>query len=228
VGGGALLERLGVAAGAAGEQAERHRRGGETPVYIVVDGEVAGLAAVADTIRPETPAVLRRLRELGMRVRLLTGDNEEVARAVAAAAGIELLSANVLPGEKAEHVRRLQATSGPVAMVGDGINDAPALTIADVGIAMGSGADVAMESADMTLLRNDLSGVTDAVILSRRIMRAVRQNLFWAFLYNVVGIPLAAFGILSPVLAATAMAVSSITVVGNSLRLRRAPGETAR
>jgi Cu+-exporting ATPase len=222
VGGAALLKQLGVAAGRAGEQAERHRRNGETPVFVVVDGEVAGIAAVADTMRPEAHATIRRLAELGIRVRLLTGDGEEVARAVAAAAGIELLSANVLPGQKADVVRRLQATSGPVAMVGDGINDAPALAIADVGIAMGSGADVAMESADMTLLRNDLSGVTGAVILSRRIMRTIRQNLFWAFLYNIVGIPLAAFGILSPVLAATAMAISSITVVGNSLRLRRA------
>jgi Cu+-exporting ATPase len=220
VGGTALLARLGVTPGPAGEEAERHRRAGETPVYIVVDGAVRGIAAVADALRPETPRTIRRLKDLGMKVRLLTGDRQDVARTVAAAAGIDLFSAGVLPDEKAEYVRVLQMTEGPVAMVGDGINDAPALALADVGIAMGSGADVAMESADITLLRADLSSVAGAVDLSRRIMRVIRQNLFWAFLYNVVGIPLAALGILSPVLAAAAMAISSLSVVGNSLRLR--------
>ncbi|HEY7569322.1 MAG TPA: heavy metal translocating P-type ATPase [Gemmatimonadaceae bacterium] len=201
---------------------------GRSIVYVGVDGELAGLIAVSDPIKATSRAVVDKLRTLGLDIVLLTGDHERAARAVAQAAGIERVIAGVSPAGKAEAVQRLREQGHMVAMVGDGINDAPALAHADVGIAIGSGADIAIDASDVTLMRGDLRGVADAIVLSRRTMRITKQNLFWAFAYNSIGIPVAAgalypvFGILlSPILASAAMALSSVSVVSNSLRLRR-------
>jgi len=209
--------------------AERLADEGKTPMYVSLDGALAGLIAVADPIKPTSRAASERMRQMGLRVVLLTGDNQKTAEAVARQAGIERVVAGVLPEGKVEEVRRLQSEGAVVAMVGDGINDAPALAQADVGIAVGSGTDIAVEASDVTLMRSDLAGVASAIALSRRTMRTMKQNLFWAFIYNVIGIPVAAgalyptFGILlSPILASAAMAFSSVSVVTNSLRLRRA------
>jgi Cu+-exporting ATPase len=211
------------------EAAERLAGEGKTPMYVSLDGALAGLIAVADPIKPTSRAAIERMRRMGLRVVLLTGDNQKTAEAVARQAGIERVVAGVLPEGKVEEVRRLQGEGAVVAMVGDGINDAPALAQADVGIAVGSGTDIAVEASDVTLMRSDLAGVAAAIALSRRTMRTMKQNLFWAFIYNVIGIPVAAgalypaFGILlSPILASAAMAFSSVSVVTNSLRLRRA------
>jgi Cu+-exporting ATPase len=200
---------------------------GETPLAVAVDGSAAGLVAVADTLRPEAPAVVRALRERGVRVLMLTGDNERTARAMAERAGIDEVLAGVMPEDKAGTVERLKGQGLVVAMVGDGINDAPALAGADVGMAMGTGIDVAVEAGDVVLMRGDLGGVLAAVDLSRATLRNIKQNLFWAFGYNVLGIPVAMglltfFGgpTLSPMIAGGAMALSSVSVVGNALRLR--------
>jgi Cu+-exporting ATPase len=202
---------------------------GRTVVLVAVDGAAAGMLAITDPIKESSRSALASLREMGLDLVLLTGDNEQTGTAIAEAVGIQRVVANVLPEGKVAEIRRLQAEGHVVAMAGDGINDAPALAQADIGIAMGTGTDIAMDAGDVTLMRGDLRGVADAIRLSRRTMRTMKQNLFWAFIYNVVGIPVAAgvlypaFGImLSPVIASAAMAMSSVSVVSNSLRLRRA------
>ncbi|MDF1504117.1 heavy metal translocating P-type ATPase [Roseisolibacter sp. H3M3-2] len=229
VGNGALMRAWGVDPAPLAADAERLAGEARTPVYVAVDGALAGLVAVADPIKAGAPEAVARLRAMGLDVVMLTGDDRRTAEAVARAAGIDRVVAEVLPDGKVAEVRRLQEGGRVVAMVGDGVNDAPALAQADVGIAVGGGTDVAVEAADVALMRGELAGVARAIGLSRRTMRTMKQNLFWAFVYNVVGIPVAAgvlypaFGLLlSPILASAAMAFSSVSVVSNSLRLRRA------
>jgi len=223
----ALMEELGVADAGLSERADALRRDGRTVMFLSADGKLAGLLAVADPIRTSTPDAVRALREERVRVVMVTGDGRATAEAVAKRLGIEDVAAEALPDQKREIVRRFQDEGRVVAMAGDGINDAPALAQADVGIAMGSGTDVAIESADVTLVRGDLSGIARARRLSAATMRNIRQNLFFAFVYNVLGVPIAAgvlypfFGLLlSPVIAAAAMSLSSVSVIGNALRLR--------
>jgi Cu+-exporting ATPase len=200
---------------------------GKTNVYVAIDDRAAGIIAIADPIRESSRAAIERLHRMGLTVVMLTGDNQRTADAIAASAGIDRVVAGVLPDGKVAEIQRLQGEGAVVAMVGDGVNDAPALAQADVGIAMGAGSDIAVQASDVTLMRSDLHGVADAIALSRRTMRTMKQNLFWAFIYNVIGIPVAA-GVLypafrmllSPVIASAAMALSSVSVVTNSLRLR--------
>ena len=241
----ALMEDSGVPVNGLAEQASALAAQGKTPMFLATDGQAVGLIAVADTVKPEAFEGLAQLRRMGLEVVMLTGDNVWTAHAIAGQLGVELVEAEVLPQDKAAVIKRLQAEGRVVAMVGDGINDAPALVQADVGLAMGSGTDVAMESADITLVRSDVNGVATALDLSRQTIRTIKQNLFWAFFYNVMLIPVAAGvlypvfqgvggvpgglefffgeqGFLNPALAALAMAFSSVAVVTNSLRLRRA------
>ena len=210
-------------------EAERLAGEGKTPMFVAVDGALAGLIAVADPIRSTSREGIDRLRAMGLEVVMLTGDNQRTADAIARAAGIDRVVAGVMPDGKVTEIKRLQAEGKVVAMVGDGVNDAPALAQADVGMAIGTGTDIAVEAADVVLMRGDLRTAAQAILLSRRTMRTMKQNLFWAFIYNVVGIPVAAgalypaFGLmLSPILASAAMAFSSVSVVSNSLRLRGA------
>ncbi|HHT25628.1 MAG TPA: copper-translocating P-type ATPase [Firmicutes bacterium] len=194
---------------------------GKTVMLAAVDGELAGLIAVADTIKEGSRAAVNELHRLGLHVVMLTGDNRQTAKAIAEQVGIEHVAAEVLPDEKASHITLLKQQYGQVGMVGDGINDAPALATADVGMAIGTGTDIAIEAADITLMAGDLRSVPAAIRLSRTTMNRVKLNLFWAFIYNIIGIPLAAFGYLSPVIAGAAMAFSSVSVVTSSLLLRR-------
>jgi heavy metal translocating P-type ATPase len=223
-----FLAELGVATDALASEAERLRRDGATAIFVAIDGKAAGVIAIADPVKATTPAALEALRRDGLRIVMLTGDNRTTAQAVAGRLAIGEVEAEVLPDHKSDVVARLRREGRVVAMAGDGVNDAPALAAADVGIAMGTGTDVAMESAGVTLIKGDLGGIVRARTLSAAVMRNIRQNLFFAFLYNAAGVPIAAgvlyplFGILlSPVIAAAAMALSSVSVVGNALRLRR-------
>ncbi|HYD55108.1 MAG TPA: HAD-IC family P-type ATPase, partial [Gemmatimonadaceae bacterium] len=211
------------------DHADRLAGEGKTPMYVAVDGALAAVIAVADPIKATSRDAIARMHRMGLEVVMLTGDNQRTAEAVARQAGIDRVVAGVLPEGKVAEIRRLQAEGRVVAMVGDGINDAPALAQADVGMAIGTGTDVAVEAGDVVLMRGDLRTAAQAIALSRRTMRTMKQNLFWAFVYNVVGIPIAAGALypalgllLSPILASAAMAFSSVSVVTNSLRLRAA------
>jgi P-type Cu+ transporter len=229
VGSARLMRERQVDAAAFDDVAAALAADGATPVHVAIDGEAAGVIGVADAPKPTSAAAVAELRALGVRVIMLTGDNERTARAIAARVGVDEVVADVLPADKARVIRELQAGTGrPVAMVGDGVNDAPALAQADVGISIGTGSDVAIEASDVTLVGGDVGGVAGAIRLSRRTLRVIRQNLFWAFIYNVIGIPVAAGALypvagllLSPVIASAAMALSSVSVVANSLRLGR-------
>ena len=221
VGTRALLRERGIDVTGLLDAADRLEREGKTAMLVAIGGKPAGVLAVADTLKPTSADAVARLRHLGLGVVLLTGDNARTAQAIGRALGIDRVLAEVLPHQKVEEVKRLQAEGKRVAMVGDGINDAPALAQADLGIAIGTGTDVAMEASDLTLMSGDLRGVPAAIALSRATMRTIKQNLFWAFIYNLIGIPIAALGLLNPILAGAAMAFSSVSVVTNSLRLRR-------
>jgi len=216
-----LMTDNGVELGALGARAEALRTEGKTAMFLASDGRVVGILAVADTLKRGSREAVHLLRQMGLEVAMITGDNAQTAAAIAREAGIDRVLAEVLPEQKADEVKKLQAEGKVVAMVGDGINDAPALAQADIGIAIGTGTDVAMESSDLTLVTGDLAGVVAAIELSQRTFRTIKQNLFWAFIYNIIGIPLAASGVLRPIYAAAAMSFSSVSVVTNSLRLRR-------
>jgi Cu+-exporting ATPase len=228
LGNAAFFGELSIATAGLNRQADELRRDGATAIYVAIDGTAAGVIAVADPIKPSTPAALEALAADGIRVVMLTGDNRTTAEAVARKLGITDVEAEVLPDQKSAVIEKLRREGRVVAMAGDGVNDAPALAAADVGIAMGTGTDVAIESAGITLLRGDLTGIVRARRLSQAVMRNIRQNLFFAFVYNAAGVPIAAgvlypvLGILlSPIVGAAAMALSSVSVVGNALRLRK-------
>jgi Cu+-exporting ATPase len=227
LGNAAFLKEHGVDASALAERADALRHDGATAIYIGVDGKAGGIFAIADPVKATTQEALNALHGEGIRIVMLTGDNKTTAEAVARQLGIDEVEADVLPDAKSAVVSRLKAEGRVVAMAGDGVNDAPALAAADVGIAMGSGTDVAIESAGVTLLKGDLMGIVKARRLSQATMANIRQNLFFAFIYNAAGIPIAAgvlypsFGLLlSPIIAAAAMSLSSVCVIANALRLR--------
>jgi Cu+-exporting ATPase len=226
-GGKDFLAEKGVKTDALEAKADRYRNDGATVVFVGVDGALAGFFAIADAVKATTPEALRSLKASGLRIVMMTGDNGTTAEAVAKRLGVDEARAEVTPQDKAEVVEALRRKGRVVAMAGDGVNDAPALAAADIGVAMGTGADVAIESAGVTLLKGDLRGVVRARTLSRAVMRNIRQNLFFAFVYNAAGVPIAAGALypllglrLSPEIAAAAMALSSVSVIGNSLRLR--------
>ncbi len=221
------MERVGIDCGALTTRADALRQDGQTVIFVGIDGKPAGLLGVSDPLKVSTADAIRALRAEGLRIVMLTGDHQATARAVARKLAIDEVIADVLPDQKAAAIKRLQSEGRSVAMAGDGINDAPALAQADVGIAMGTGTDIAMESAPVTLVKGDLGAIVRARRLSRQTMANIRQNLFFAFVYNSAGVPIAAgalyplFGLLlSPVIAAAAMSLSSVSVIGNALRLR--------
>ncbi|QED49371.1 heavy metal translocating P-type ATPase [Cytobacillus dafuensis] len=216
-----LLKKFSIEIDHALEKMIALEKQGKTAMLTAINGEYAGIVAVADTIKETSATAISRLKDMGLDVIMITGDNEQTAKAIASQAGIDHVIAEVLPEGKAEEVKKLQQQGKKVAMVGDGINDAPALAIADIGMAIGTGTDVAMEAADITLIRGDLNSIADAIFMSKKTIRNIRQNLFWALAYNALGIPIAAFGFLAPWLAGAAMAFSSVSVVLNALRLQR-------
>ncbi|QKX52360.1 copper-translocating P-type ATPase [Planococcus glaciei] len=216
-----LMQQYGIDTSFVLSEMERLESDGKTAMLAAVNGEYAGLVAVADTIKDTSRAAIARLQKMGIHVIMMTGDNERTAQAIGKEVGVDAVIAEVLPEGKAEQVKKLQLEGKKVAMVGDGINDAPALATADIGMAIGTGTDVAMEAADITLIRGDLNSIAEAILMSRKTMRNIKQNLFWAFAYNTVGIPIAAIGLLAPWVAGAAMAFSSVSVVLNSLRLQR-------
>lgn len=200
---------------------EQLEENGKTAMLASIDGEYAGMVAVSDTVKETSKRAIQRLKNMGIEVIMLTGDNERTAKAIGGEVGVNQVIAEVLPEQKAEEIKKLQGAGKKVAMVGDGINDAPALAVSDIGMAIGTGTDVAIEAADVTLIRGDLNSIADAILMSRKTMRNIKQNLFWAFAYNTIGIPIAAAGFLAPWVAGAAMAFSSVSVVLNALRLQR-------
>ncbi|WP_027415116.1 heavy metal translocating P-type ATPase [Aneurinibacillus terranovensis] len=216
-----MMMKYEVAVDEAIESMEQLEQAGKTAMLIAIDRKYAGIVAVADTIKETSKEAVTRLKQMGIQVIMITGDNERTARAIAKQVGIDYVLAEVLPEGKAEEVKKLQAQGKKVAMVGDGINDAPALATADIGMAIGTGTDVAMEAADVTLMRGDLNSIPDAIYMSRKTMGNIKQNLFWALAYNSLGIPIAAVGLLAPWVAGAAMALSSVSVVLNALRLQK-------
>lgn len=216
-----LMQQYGINISSMLPVMEELEKNGKTAMLAGINGQYAGLVAVADTIKDTSKEAVRRLQEMGINVLMMTGDNERTAQAIGKEVGIDAVIAEVLPEGKADEVKKLQQQGKKVAMVGDGINDAPALATADIGMAIGTGTDVAMEAADITLIRGDLNSIADAILMSRKTMRNIKQNLFWAFAYNVIGIPIAAAGFLAPWVAGAAMAFSSVSVVLNALRLQR-------
>ena len=221
VGSRRLMEEHGLDSTPLEETLRRLEEEAKTAMLVAVDGRLAGAVAVADTLKEDSVAAIQELRRMGLETAMITGDNQRTAEAIARRVGIDHVLAEVLPDGKVAEVQKLQERFGLVAFVGDGINDAPALTQANVGIAIGTGTDIAIEASDVTLVRGELTGVVEAVTLSRATFRKIKQNLFWAFFYNVVMIPLAILGMMHPVLAEVAMATSSVTVVTNANRLRR-------
>ncbi|SDZ42678.1 copper-translocating P-type ATPase [Bacillus sp. 166amftsu] len=216
-----LMEKDNIKAEHVYPSMEQLENEGKTAMLVGIDGEYAGLVAVADTVKETSKEAVSKLKDMGIQVVMITGDNERTAHAIAKQVGIEHVRAGVLPEDKANEVKKFQVGNKHVAMVGDGINDAPALAVADIGMAMGTGTDVAMEAADVTLMRGDLRSIADAIFMSKKTMRNIKQNLFWALFYNALGIPIAAAGFLAPWLAGAAMAFSSVSVVLNALRLQR-------
>ncbi len=216
-----LMSKFNVPVENAYDQMSELERGGKTAMLATIDGQYAGMVAVADTIKETSKTAIDRLKNMGIEVIMITGDNQQTAKAIAAQVGIDTVIAEVLPEGKADEIKKLQAVGKKVVMVGDGINDAPALAVADIGMAIGTGTDVAMEAADITLIRGDLNSIADAIFMSKKTIRNIKQNLFWALAYNTLGIPIAALGFLAPWLAGAAMAFSSVSVVLNALRLQK-------
>jgi Cu+-exporting ATPase len=227
VGNKKLMNDRGISLEELATESDRLAAEGKTPMYVAIDNKLAGIIAVADILKESSKRAIAKLHKMGIEVAMITGDNKKTAEAIAKQVGIDRVLAEVLPQDKSNEIKKLQAEGRKVAMVGDGINDAPALVQADIGIAIGSGTDVAMESADIVLMKSDLMDVPTAILLSKNTIRNIKQNLFWAFAYNIAGIPIAAgllflFGgpLLKPVFAAAAMSFSSVSVLSNALRLK--------
>ena len=221
VGSTSLMDAENVDWSKAGDSIAALRQDGKTAILIALDGKLQAVLGISDTIKDHAKKAVEDLKELNLNVIMITGDNQQAAQAIAAQVGITEIRSEVMPGEKSSAIESLQKSGSVVAMVGDGINDAPALAQADVGISLGTGTDVAIAAAPVTLISGDLRGVGNAIRLSKLTVKTIKQNLFWAFFYNIILIPVAAIGFLNPILAAGAMAVSDVFVIGNSLRLNR-------